>query len=66
MGATRSDRPLPDFAMWERWKQVTAVARGNLYAIDGDLVNRAGPRITQGAEVVCKDLDNARRKRPAQ
>lgn len=66
MGATRSDRPLPDFAMWERWKQVTAVARGNLYAIDGDLVNRAGPRIAQGAEVVCKDLDNARRKRPAQ
>lgn len=66
MGATRSDRPLPDFAMWERWKQVTAVARGNLYAIDGDLVNRAGPRIAQGAQVVCKDLDDARRKRPAQ
>ncbi|GAB7546818.1 cobalamin-binding protein [Cupriavidus sp. 8B] len=66
MGATRSDRPLPDFAMWERWKQVTAVSRGNLYAIDGDLVNRAGPRIAQGAEVVCKDLDNARRKRPTQ
>ena len=37
-----------------------------LYAIDGDLVNRAGPRIVQGAEIVCKDLDNARRKRPAQ
>ncbi|MGO4330831.1 cobalamin-binding protein [Cupriavidus sp. 2TAF22] len=66
IGATRSDRPLPDFSMWERWKQVTAVARGNLYAIDGDLVNRAGPRLARGAEIICKDLDNARAKRPAQ
>ncbi len=66
MGATRADRPLPDFAMWERWKQVTAVARGNLYAIDGDLVNRAGPRLARGAEIICKDLDEARARRPAQ
>ncbi|KWR90908.1 cobalamin-binding protein [Cupriavidus sp. IDO] len=65
MGATRSDRPLADFSMWERWKQVTAVARGNLFVIDGDLVNRAGPRVVQGAEQICKDLDVARSRRPA-
>lgn len=65
IGATRSDRPLADFSMWERWKQVTAVARGNLFVIDGDLVNRAGPRVVQGAEQICKDLDVARSRRPA-
>ncbi|EON15764.1 cobalamin-binding protein (BtuF) [Cupriavidus sp. GA3-3] len=65
MGATRSDQPLPDFEMWRRWKQVTAVARNNLFVIDGDLVNRAGPRVAQGAELICKDLDTARKRRPA-
>jgi iron complex transport system substrate-binding protein len=64
MGATRSDKPLADFAMWEKWKQVTAVARNNLFVIDGDLVNRAGPRVAQGAAEICKDLDVARSRRP--
>ncbi|NUO85417.1 MAG: cobalamin-binding protein [Cupriavidus sp.] len=65
MGATRSDQPLPDFEMWRRWKQVTAVARNNLFVIDGDLINRAGPRVVQGAAQICKDLDTARSRRPA-
>jgi iron complex transport system substrate-binding protein len=65
MGATRSDRPLPDFAMWERWKQMTAVARGNLFSIDGDLVNRAGPRAVLGAQRICQQLETARGRRPA-
>lgn len=63
MGATRPDRPLADFSMWEKWKQVTAVARNNLFVIDGDLVNRAGPRVVQGAAEICKDLDIARSRR---
>ncbi|SOZ55510.1 cobalamin binding periplasmic transporter [Cupriavidus taiwanensis] len=65
MGATRSDQPLPDFEMWRRWKQITAVARNNLFVIDGDLLNRAGPRVVQGAAQLCKDLDTARSRRPA-
>ena len=65
IGATRSDQPLPDFEMWRRWKQVTAVARNNLFVIDGDLINRAGPRAVQGAAQICKDLDTARSRRPA-
>ena len=65
MGATRSDQPLPDFEMWRRWTQVTAVARNNLFVIDGDLLNRAGPRVAQGAAQLCQDLDTARSRRPA-
>ncbi|WP_423198234.1 MULTISPECIES: cobalamin-binding protein [unclassified Cupriavidus] len=64
MGATQPDRPLADFAPWEKWKQVTAVARGNLFIVDGDLVNRAGPRVVEGATQICKDLDLARARRP--
>jgi len=64
MGATRPDRPLGDFSMWEKWKQITAVARNNLFVIDGDLVNRAGPRVVKGAAEICKDLDVARSRRP--
>jgi len=63
MGATRPDKPLADFSMWEKWKQVTAVARNNLFIIDGDLVNRAGPRVVQGAAEICKDLELARSRR---
>lgn len=65
MGATRPDKPLADFSMWEKWKSVTAVARNNLFIIDGDLVNRAGPRVVQGAAEICKDLDIARARRPS-
>jgi iron complex transport system substrate-binding protein len=64
MGATRTNKPLADFAMWEKWKQVTAVARNNLFVVDGDLVNRAGPRVVKGAAEICKDLDVARSRRP--
>ncbi|RZT41298.1 cobalamin-binding protein [Cupriavidus agavae] len=63
MGATRPDKPLADFSTWAKWKQVTAVARNNLFIIDGDLVNRAGPRVVKGAAQICKDLEVARSRR---
>ncbi|UZN50218.1 cobalamin-binding protein [Cupriavidus cauae] len=66
MGATQADRPLADFAQWQRWQQLTAVARGNLFTIDGDLINRAGPRAIDAAEILCRQLEVARSRRPAQ
>lgn len=59
-GATASDRPLPALTRWRAWPQLHAVARGNLFAIDGDLLTRPGPRIAQGATQLCEDLDRAR------
>ncbi|MEK6297353.1 MAG: cobalamin-binding protein [Paraburkholderia tropica] len=59
-GATAPDRPLPALDRWRAWPQLAAVAQGNLFAIDGDLLSRAGPRLAQGAEQLCKDLDQAR------
>jgi len=43
---------------------MTAVARGNLFAVDGDLIDRPGPRLAEGAEQLCRDLDIARAHRP--
>jgi len=64
-GATRSDAPLPSLARWRAWPALTAVARNNLFAIDGDLLTRPSPRIAQGAAALCEDLDAARARRPA-
>ncbi|WP_269506061.1 cobalamin-binding protein [Burkholderia sp. IMCC1007] len=64
-GATRSDAPLPSLARWRTWPAMTAVARSNLFAIDGDLLTRPSPRIAQGAAALCEDLDTARARRPA-
>jgi iron complex transport system substrate-binding protein len=63
-GATRADAPLPSLAAWRAWPHMTAVARGNLFAVDGDLINRPGPRLAQGAEELCRDLQTARERQP--
>ncbi len=49
---------------WKRWPRLTAVARGNLYVVPPDLIQRATPRVLDGAERVCAALEDARRKRP--
>jgi iron complex transport system substrate-binding protein len=49
---------------WKRWPRMTAVARGNLYAVAPGLIQRATPRVLDGAEQVCAALEEARRKRP--
>ncbi|KWB80779.1 cobalamin-binding protein [Burkholderia ubonensis] len=64
-GATPSNDALPSLARWRAWPALTAVARGNLFAIDGDLLTRASPRVAQGAAALCEDLDAARTRRPA-
>jgi iron complex transport system substrate-binding protein len=51
------------FADWRRFPGMLAVARGNLFRLDGDLINRATPRILDGTEALCKQLDIARSRR---
>jgi len=38
------------------WQNLTAVKEKRIYTIDGDLVNRSGPRIVQGLEDIAKIL----------
>ncbi|MGV0950156.1 MAG: cobalamin-binding protein [Azonexus sp.] len=50
---------------WNKWTRLTAVRRGNLFHINPDLMQRHTPRILDGAEQLCADLDIARSRRPA-
>jgi len=64
MGATQGGRPIDTLDGWKRWPQLLAVQRGNLFTINGDLINRFGPRLVEAAAQVCEDLEQARARRP--
>ena len=63
-GATSSEHALPSLDTWRKWPSMKAVARGNLFGIDGDLINRPTPRLAVGAAALCVDLEAARTRRP--
>ncbi|MFZ6747804.1 cobalamin-binding protein [Undibacterium sp. Ren11W] len=48
---------------WKDYSNLLAVKNHNLLALDGDQLNRAGPRIIQGAKAVCLAMEAARNKR---
>lgn len=50
---------------WRRWPGLTATQRGNLFHINPDIVQRHTPRILDGAETLCRQLEQARDRRPA-
>jgi iron complex transport system substrate-binding protein len=58
--STDTDAPAP---YWARFGNLAAVARGNIYQSNGDLLARPSPRIADGAADVCARLDQARDKR---
>ncbi|HEB56250.1 MAG TPA: cobalamin-binding protein [Gammaproteobacteria bacterium] len=45
---------------WRHWKTLPAVRYRQLYFIDPDLLHRHGPRILDGAEIMCRDIEQAR------
>jgi iron complex transport system substrate-binding protein len=51
-------------ADWLRFPKLTAVARNNLFSINVDWMTRGGPRILDGTETLCKQLEIARQRRP--
>lgn len=50
--------------MWKKFPSMLAVQRANLFEIDGNLINRAGPRMIDGTADLCEKLNLARKKRP--
>jgi len=48
---------------WFEWPQLRAIALGNVYVVDPDLISRHTPRILDGAEQICEALEAARRRR---
>lgn len=51
--------------LWKGFPTLLATKNHNLFAIDGDLLNRPGPRIIDGARAICEALDSARAHRIA-
>ncbi len=49
--------------LWKRYPLLTAVQRGNLFLLDGNLLNRAGPRMIAGTAALCEKLEQARDNR---
>jgi iron complex transport system substrate-binding protein len=47
-------------ASWLQYPRLFAVNKGNLFNIDGNWINRSGPRILDGVESLCKNLNIAR------
>ncbi|HCX33663.1 MAG TPA: cobalamin-binding protein [Rhodocyclaceae bacterium] len=48
---------------WRRWPGLAAVARGNLFFVPPDLIQRHTPRILDGIERLCVHLETARARR---
>jgi iron complex transport system substrate-binding protein len=59
----RPEQPHGGLNMWQQYPGMLAVRRGNLFAIDADLVVRSGPRIVAGAAQLCERLEEARKHR---
>jgi iron complex transport system substrate-binding protein len=47
-------------SMWKPYGTLLAVRNDNLFTIDGNLVNRSGPRMIAGAATLCEKLELAR------
>lgn len=48
---------------WKRWTSMPAVASGNLFTVDANLLHRPGPRFLDGVAGLCAALDQARARR---
>lgn len=49
--------------MWKPYGTLLAVRNDNLFTIDGNLLNRSGPRMIPGAAMLCEKLELARQHR---
>ena len=49
---------------WRRLRWLSATARGNFIVLDAGTIDRASPRILDGAAALCEGLESVRSKRP--
>ncbi|QOL49590.1 cobalamin-binding protein [Massilia litorea] len=57
---TPQDRGL---SIWQPYRGMTAVRRNNLFTLDEEMITRPGPRVVDGAAVLCTRLEEARARR---
>lgn len=49
---------------WAQFKRVSAVQHGQFAHVEGDLLDRSGPRFVDGARELCEAIDHARQGLP--
>jgi iron complex transport system substrate-binding protein len=62
-GATAEPNMRDNLDNWRAWPRILAVQRDNLFVIHTDLISRHTPRVLDGAQQMCENLDKARAKR---
>jgi iron complex transport system substrate-binding protein len=64
MAGKRHDPANLGLKLWQPYKSMTAVKRGNLLTVNGELLTRPGPRVVDGAEQLCAAFEAVRQRRP--
>ncbi len=59
---TPSDAKDQPLQRWRQFARLRAVREGQLYTVNADWLNRAGPRVLEAAQEVCAKLDQARNR----
>ena len=59
-----SEKDYGGVKLWQQFPNMQAVKRDNLFTLDGELLNRAGPRMVAGTAALCEKLELARQHRP--
>ena len=54
------------FDQWKKWSKLTATQNNNFFLVDPDLMNRNGPRILDGTQMLCEAIQIARNRRLSQ
>jgi iron complex transport system substrate-binding protein len=63
VGGQQHDADDAGLAIWKPYRSLLAVQRGNLFTLGGELLTRAGPRMTLGVADLCEKLELARQRR---
>jgi iron complex transport system substrate-binding protein len=58
-----SEKDYGSVNLWRPYPNMLAVKNDNLFRLDGELLNRAGPRMVAGATAMCEKLELARKHR---
>lgn len=48
---------------WKKWPQLPAVKKEQIYFINPDILQRVGPRMLDGADILCDQLNRTRIKK---
>ncbi|MYM90459.1 ABC transporter substrate-binding protein [Rugamonas sp. FT82W] len=58
-----SEKNYGGVSLWRPYTTMKAVRNDNLFTLDGELLNRAGPRMVPGTAALCEKLELARQHR---